>query len=500
VAFDLARYRELAERFCEEIDREWLMHLSGRQPGLEIEAIYDRHAELFERPAVERLRELAAHSAGGDEGRRLRELLRFAFEGALGRETRAEQAEAARLEAGLQVETESEAVPYRRVSIEQANEPDGDRRAALGEARDALLVARLNPIHLRALERARALCRDLGWTTYAEACSELRGVDLEALGERAAAFLRATDPFYEGVVGPLLDRAGLPPLGELARSDLPRFFRAPALDGRFPAARLIPALRETLSGLGIDLDSQPNVHLDVESRPTKSPRAFCSIPRVPEEVHLVIAPVGGRDDYEALFHEAGHAEHYAHVDSDLPFEFRHLGDNAVTESFAFLFQHLTEDGEWLRALLATEDPEAIAAQARAARLVLLRRYAVKIAYELELHGDGELASMPARYSELLGAGVRVRWPQAEWLADVDEGFYIVCYLRAWSLETRWRAALRERFGERWFEAPGAGRWLRGIWSEGQRLSAEELLASTVGGELDFAEVAGEMMARPGRPG
>ena len=58
--------------------------------------------------------------------------------------------------------------------------------------------------------------------------------------------------------------------------------------------------------------------------------------------------------------------------------------------------------------------------------------------------------MPGRYAELLGDATRIRWPQAAWVSDVDAGFYVACYLRAWALETHWRRALRERFGERWF--------------------------------------------------
>ena len=128
---------------------------------------------------------------------------------------------------------------------------------------------------------------------------------------------------------------------ELRRSDLPYFFRAPAFDDAFPAERLVAAFEPTLAGLGIDLDAQPNVHLDTEQRPPKSPRAFCAPVRVPDEVYLVIPRVGGRDDYAALFHEGGHTEHYAQRRASLPFEFRHLGDNSVTECFAFLFEHLT---------------------------------------------------------------------------------------------------------------------------------------------------------------
>src|SRR5439155_15872223 len=122
----------------------------------------------------------------------------------------------------------------------------------------------------------------------------------------------------------------------------------PASLGRgFPAERLVPSLLETCAGLGIDVESQPGVRLDTESRPKKSPRAFCAPVRVPGEVYLVIARIGGRDDYAALFHEAGHTEHYAHMEATLPAEDRYLGDNSVTEGFAFLFEHLTDDSAWL---------------------------------------------------------------------------------------------------------------------------------------------------------
>jgi len=129
------------------------------------------------------------------------------------------------------------------------------------------------------------------------------------------------------------------------------------------------------------------------------------------------------------------------------------------------------------------------------RLHFLRRYAAKLAYELELHGPApQLDRMPARYAELLQAATRVRWSQAAWLADVDEGFYVACYLRAWALETRWRAALRERFGARWFESRAAGAWLRSLWAQGQRLGGDELLAETLGERIDFGAMAAPFTA------
>jgi hypothetical protein len=495
-AIDLDAYRSDAERFVEAIDREYLLHLSGRKPELHLAGIYERHAGLFDPGTVGALRELSAQ-ASPDERRRRRYLLQFALDGLLGEATRVEAEEIARLEASMEVAVDGARIPYRQVPAEQANEPDGARREELEQARNALVAERLNPIHRRALERSHAACRELGWPSYAGAYADLRGLDLEALGASTEGVLAATEDAYAPALDPRLEHASLPPLGVLRRSDIPRFFRAPELDRDFPADLLVSSLADTLGGLGIDLSGQRNVHLDTESRPTKSPRAFCAPVQVPGEVHLVISPIGGRDDYAALFHEAGHTEHYASVDPELAFEFRHLGDNAVTESFAFLLEHLTDDEQWLRAGLRIADPEPILAQARAVRLVMLRRYCAKLAYERELHSAGvDLDAMAGRYAELLGAATRVSWPASSWLADVDTGLYVACYLRAWALEALWREALRERFGERWFQRGEAGDWLRDLWAQGQRLDAEGLVAETLGRELSFEPLTSELASAP----
>src|SRR5207247_237048 len=100
-----------AEEFCAELSREHYLHLAGHKPELEVEAIYDRHSDLFAADAVAELRDAAA-AADGDESRRRRYLLHFAFDGLVGARTRAEQEELAGLEASLDVEVDGESVGY----------------------------------------------------------------------------------------------------------------------------------------------------------------------------------------------------------------------------------------------------------------------------------------------------------------------------------------------------------------------------------------------------
>jgi hypothetical protein len=492
VTWDLDEYRRDAEVFLEEIDREYYLQGAGHKPDLEIEPIYERHEALFERAAVERIGE-ARRGGEGDEEARLRYLHQFALDGHLGAITRTLEARLADLEASLEIEVGGETIPYRTAPVTQANEPDPERRAEIEAARNTVLAERLNPLHLEALQSVHAACAELGWPSYLDAYSDVRDLDLRALAAELERFAEATEPGYAGIVDPELERTVGRTLGELRRSDLVRFFRAAHLDQLFPGERMVPALRETLAGLGIDLAAQSNVILDTETRPTKSPRAFCSTPRVPYEVYLVMPPIGGREDYAALFHEAGHAEHYGCTDAELAFEFRHLGDNSVTESYAFLLEGLTASPAWLERVLGADDAEAAVEHARASRLVFLRRYSAKLAYEVELHGpDADLPEMPERYATLLGERVGIEWPRETWLSDVDPGFYAACYLRAWALEVDWRTQLGERFGAEWFAKGDAGAWVRGLWDRGQRLDADRLLGEVAGRRLDFGRLAAEL--------
>ncbi len=490
---DLEAYRSAAESFLSELTGTYYRHFSGLDERFEIKPIYERHAHLFEREAVEDLRELAEEARDGDDSRRLRMLLDFAVEGYLGQATKALEAELAKREAAESIVVENERIGFRESAVVQANEASPARREAIERARLELTAERLNPLYVELAGRRQECSRRLGYANYLELCRVTKGIDLEALERQTAAFTSATDPLYAAVLGPELERTLGLGLEELRRSDLPRFFRVPDEDRHFPADHLLQSLLDTLSGLGIS--NRDNVHLDVEPRANKSPRAFCAPVRVPDEVYLVIAPVGGRDDFSALFHEAGHTEHYAHVDPELPFEFRCLGDNSITEAFAFLLQHLVEDPVWLERHLGVADVAGLVSYARAHRLIYLRRYAAKLAYELELHGNPDVSSErhAERYAALIGVALRVHWPVQTYLADVDPGFYCACYLRAWALETHLRAHLRERHGPAWFESAEAGRELTVLWREGQRRTPEGFLRMLSGGEeLDFGVLLGDL--------
>src|SRR4029453_11078576 len=107
------------------------------------------------------------------------------------------------------------------------------------------------------------------------------------------------------------------------------------------------------------------------------------------------------DDWRALFHEAGHTEHFAHTSRELPMEDKCLGDNAVTEGWAMLRQNLTDKPAWLRRRLDMPRPDEYAIEGATGLLYFVRRYAAKLLYELEFHSADDVKALRPRYVELL---------------------------------------------------------------------------------------------------
>ena len=478
----LDAYREQADRFIAELDEEYYLHYAGHKETLDLEEIYARHSDLT---TAEIAREIG-HQVDGDA--RVRELWRFACEGHLGELTRTYDEKLAGLEAELEVEVDGERIPFRQVRPAIANEPDRARRERLERARTALLDEQLNPIYTEAHVATHDAVPALGADGYVDLYRRF-AFPLDETAAQCRAFLESTEQLYEQAADRLFrQRLGVG-LGEARPWDVARLYRAPEWDSAFPKGTMLPALEATLEGLGIDLRAQQNIHLDVEDRPLKTPRAFCSPIEVPGRVMLVIKPMGGPDDWHALFHEAGHAEHFAHTSPSLSMEARRLGDNAVTEGWAMLLEYLVDDPAWHARRLDMPRADAFAAEGAAVLLYVVRRYCAKLLYELELHALDDVTAARARYTELLGDAVRIEPMDANYLADVDAGFYATSYLRAWAFEAQLRAYLRERFDTDWFTKREAGSLLRELWAEGQGYDADELLGEVAGTAIELEAIA-----------
>jgi oligoendopeptidase F len=473
---ELDAFRDDADRFIAELDEEFYLHYAGHKETLDVEQIYEQHEELTKLETAQRL-----------EGAPT-ELWRFACEGFLGNLTRTHQERLAKIEAELETTVDGETIPYRMLRAALSNEPDRDRRQRLEEARLRLMDEQLNPVYLDAARIDREAVEQLGAPNYYE-LYKCFGFRLDELAAECTELLDRTERQWEEAADRVFrERIGVG-LSDARAWDVPRLFRAPEWDKAYPSDEMLPALQATLRDLGIDLDSQENVHLDLEQRPAKSPRAFCAPIEVPGRVMLVISPIGGRDDWEALFHEAGHTEHYAFTSADLPMEDKRLGDMAVTEGWASLLQHLVTEPAWLNRKLDVPRVEQLANEGAISLLYFSRRYCAKLLYEIEFFQADDPGTMRSRYRELLTEALKLPANAESYLSDIDGSFYVTGYLRSWAFEAQLRDYLRSEYGSDWFARREAGGLLRELWSLGQGPTADELLRDVTGSKLEMASVA-----------
>jgi hypothetical protein len=261
--------------------------------------------------------------------------------------------------------------------------------------------------------------------------------------------------------------------------------------------RCVPVCLDTLASLGFDLAANDHIRLDLDDRPQKSPRACVIASDPPSVVHLITRAQGGLHDYQAFLHEAGHALHYAGLDPGLPYTFRRLSrDHALTEIYSFLIESISREPGWhsLHFGLGDAEDRERAEAARFLEMLLFRRYAAKLAYELEIWADFENASDHAQtYEDNLRAAVGFRYRADGYLADMDGDFYSADYLRAWIRTAQLRAHLRETIGEDWWRRQETGELLRALFAEGTRPTSEEI-ADRIGYDpLDTAPLVDELV-------
>ncbi len=478
---NILQYRKDAESFLYKIDKEYYLHFSGQKDSFNISRIYSRYEHLFNRESIDCIREIK-HKSSGEEKRKAAYLLKFSAEGYIERQAKDLVDRIAEQEAQAKIDIEDRQVPFRYSEIMLANEPDRARRMEIESKRSKKIAEAFNNTLCTYWDTLHRQAAELGFASYSELFSYLKQEDFFSLEAEMEKLLDETRNLYESHFESLLKRELGIHLKDSARSDFAFIKRAKKYDRFFKKDNLIPVFKGTLSGMGIDMDKYRNIHLDIEERKNKSPRAFCCVLKVPEEIYLVVMPSGGQDDFEAMFHEGGHAMHFGNTSSKLDFEYRFLGDDTITEGYAFYLEQLMKNRQWLIDFLnmSPEDAGEFVYFSSLIKLWFCRRYAGKLKYELILHDGSSIKGRDSVYSKILSSVNLMKYPAESYLKDVDEGFYCTNYIKAWMFQSQLEEYMYRKFGCRWYRKKEAGSFLRELWSCGQKYSVEEILS-----QLDF---------------
>jgi hypothetical protein len=484
-------------RFLFERSEEARAVRVGEKEVSEQAAIVARYADLFTREQHAVLR--GAEEAAGDERERLYRLREACAGGIVVREVVEESDRLENAILAARVEFRGESLPLRTAQAQLALLDDYAAREELGElAGDA--SARFNDDRYPLLGKSESLDAELSddpdpvRRSGARKAIDLRefAAALESTSDAgAASWDRLRGRWLERLLGPERDP-------EPASYHVAYLRRMSPLAELYAKDRAVPVCLDTLSRIGFDLAAEKHIRLDLDDRPQKSPRACVIASDPPTVVHLITRAQGGLHDFQAFLHEAGHALHYAGCDPALPYTYRRLSrDHALTEIYSFLVESMSREPGWHAehfGLSADEDAERAEAT-RFLEVLLFRRYAAKLRYELELWSDFERAPDYARtYSENLRAAIGFRYRSDGFLADMDDDFYSADYLRAWVRSAQLRAYLRRSVGSDWWQRPDTGRLLRDLFAEGTRPTSEEIAARIGFDPLDTGPLLDEHAA------
>jgi hypothetical protein len=310
---------------------------------------------------------------------------------------------------------------------------------------------------------------------------EQRELQLSDLNRQAVTLLETSAELFGHVLGTYLGQFELP-IDDVWRCDVDWAFRAAQFDAYFPSLRLMPVVVGTLHDLGIDLEAQSGLHLDLAARDAKAGGVHCVSIGVPEEVHVLLRPIGGHTDYQRLLRGIGMAQHTLCTDRTLPFSQRRLGDASVTLASGLLLERLTFQPEWLAERLDFSGHEDYRIVAHLAWLARVRAAAAELEFEHGLwRGGPEAGGLSGDYQDAMSRALRLRPFGGEryalLLGAPWSTLSSATWLRAELFAAQAVAYLRREFDSEWWQSPRAARFIvQELWRPGRRHTAEELLA------------------------
>lgn len=467
-------------KFIYELETEDRLVRVGLKEESQTAAIYKKYKELFTRQTLQQARQ-ESQKTKKSKKKDILERIYYTLAGSFcGLAVSALEDAIKTYFSRSTVKVGGETLAYFEISPRISKEQIFEKRE-IYDSRATSIITKINPKQLVLLQNEIVILKSLGFGGYMDYFAKATRVDYHTFFKVVKKIIGETDKLWASVIGKVSKESlGRPFVNIRACHFL--YLRSMSLfDNYYPKDKVVSTFIRWAGDLGLG-DLLLRIQIDDKDRPKKNPRAVCYWPKPPDEIHLVIKPIGGEQDFEAMFHEGGHALHGAAIDKSLPYSLKTLAhSNALTEAYAFIFEDLVFDPDFARTYLNVSafSGNKIKWQAYFVNLMMLRRYLGKFSYEYEMFSGlargRSLTEGPTLYKRNLDAATGFIHRKENWLSDMDSGFYSSNYLRAWIGASQIKDYLTGKFGRRWFINKKAGLFLRELFARGVTDELEDVV-------------------------
>lgn len=238
----------------------------------------------------------------------------------------------------------------------------------------------------------------------------------------------------------------------------------------------IVTVKRTLGSIGFDFSK---IHFDTDDRPNKYPSPICFFVKIPDDIRVLYKSESPYFNLSSCYHETGHAIHASSINPDLNYWEKYKFSMGVAEIFSILIESLTRNPLYLKDIGITNDKvlSDLIWRNKFMELFFVVFYAANSLMKME-YWNRNLSIYEASklYEKLIKKYMGLEVPGEYWMlhhilpeAIMYVPSYMIAAIRAAELERY----LCNRFSDKWWNEPSAGKKIREIMAKGEGINLEE---------------------------
>ena len=238
----------------------------------------------------------------------------------------------------------------------------------------------------------------------------------------------------------------------------------------------VAVVKRTLGSIGFDFSK---IHFDTSDRPNKYPSPICFFVKIPGDIRVLYKNESPYFNLQSCYHETGHAIHASSIDPKLNYWEKYKFSMGVAEIFSILIERLTKNPLYMKDIGIRNDKvlSELVWKNKFMELFFIVFYAANSLMKMEFWNRNLTIHETSRlYENLIKKYMGLEVPGEYWMLHhilPESIMYVPSYMLAAIRAAELERYLMNRFGEKWWNEPMAGKKIREIMSKGDKINLKE---------------------------